>query len=296
MSRGTDNDTECTACRALLLVLVACVAVTGCEADRQFIPETIIVSVLPDQSSDNIPSRFAPLIDYLQATTGRSMQLVMADDYSALLQSFVNQDVHLAFFGGLTYVRAEEAAGAEPLVLRDVDVAFRSCYVTGADDQRLFLEDFEDSAFSFGPELSTSGHLMPRYFMQRAGIVPEAFFRSVQHSEGHDQTALQVADSVVDIGVMNCSIYDELVEAGTISDREVRLLTKTPAYVNYVWAIQPAIDEQLKRELVDAFLALDIADAEHEAILRPLRAGVFLPAGRADFEDVRRAVLETSDK
>ena len=180
--------------------------------------------------------------------------------------------------------------------MRDVDVAFRSCYVTRADDPRLFLEAFEDSAFSFGPELSTSGHLMPRHFMQRAGIVPENFFAVVQHSAGHEDTAMRVADAVVDLGVMNCSIYEEMVESGALSDRNIRLLAKTPAYVNYVWAIQPDISEELKRDLVDAFLALDITVAEHETILRPLRAHVFLPVGRADFIDVRRAVLATSNE
>ena len=279
-----------------VLLPLALVALAACEQAAQQPPDTLVVSVLPDTSGDAPSSRFAPLVEYLQAATGQPMRLVMADDYSALLQSFVDQDVHLAFFGGLTYVRAEEAANAEPLVMRDVDVAFRSCYVTSAGDRRLFLEEFEGSTFTFGPELSTSGHVMPRYFMQRSGIAPEDFFGAVRHSGSHEQTATLVATSAVEIGVMNCALYDEMIESGSLAEQDVRLLAKTPAYVNYVWTIQPAIDAGLKDALVDAFLALDITIAEHEAILRPLRAHVFLPAGRSDFDDVRRAVLETSEE
>ena len=280
---------------ARALLLSALLALASCQGDRQVSPDTLIVSVLPDQSSAELVSRFTPLKDYLEETTGQPMTLVLADNYAGLLQSFVEQEVHLAFFGGLTFVRAEEAVNAEPLVMRDADLAFRSCYVVRADEPRSALADFKGSAFSFGSELSTSGHLMPRHFMRDTHIVPEDFFGSVEHSLTHDETALKVANEAVEIGVMNCSIFEQMLDDGVLSEERIRILAKTPAYVDYVWAIQPDISDELKKALMDAFLALDIANAEHEAILRPLRAHVFLPAGRADFEDVRRAVRALSD-
>lgn len=279
--------------RALLVSTL--LALASCQGDRQYLPETLVVSVLPDQSSEELVSRFTPLKDYLEQATGQPMTLVLADNYPGLLQSFIDQEVDMAFFGGLTFVRAEQAVNAEPLVMRDVDVAFRSCYVTLADDPRSAVEDFKGSAFSFGSELSTSGHLMPRYFMQQSGVVPEDFFASVEHSRTHDETALKVVNEAIEIGVVNCSILEQMLDAGTLSEAQIRILAKTPAYVDYVWAIQSNISDDLKKALMDAFLALDITDAEHEAILRPLRAHVFLPAGRADFEDVRRAVRALSD-
>ena len=274
------------------LLLLALLALASCQRDVQFTPETLVVSVLPDQSGNELSSRFAPLMDYLESTTGQPITLVLADDYATLLQSFIEGRVHLAFLGSATFVRAEKAVNAEPLVMRDVDVAFRSCYIARADDPRRVVNEFDGSSFSFGSSLSTSGHLMPRYFMIQSGIMPEEFFANVEYSSNHFETARKVIEATVELGVMNCYILEEMWSSETLSENQIRILDKTPSYVNYVWAIRADISEELKNGLVDAFMALDITDAEHEAILRPLRAHVFLPAGRADFEDVRRAVME----
>ncbi|MDJ0916512.1 MAG: phosphate/phosphite/phosphonate ABC transporter substrate-binding protein [Woeseiaceae bacterium] len=278
-----------------LLTLLALFSLASCQNDRQLAPETLVVSVLPDRSTDEPSSRFDPLMDYLEATTGQSMQLVLAEDYASLLQSFINGDVHLAFLGSVTFVSAEEAVNAEPLVMRDIDVSFRSCYVARSDDSRRVIDDFKGSAFSFGSELSTSGHLMPRYFMQRSGVAPEDFFSSVDHARTHFETAQKVIDSSVAIGVMNCFILEEALGSDRIPADGIRVVAKTPGYANYVWTIQENISDDLKKALVDAYLALDNSNAEHAAILRSLRASVFLPAGRADFEDIRRAVLALGD-
>lgn len=282
--------------KCLLPVLLASLALASCDSDVRDAPENLVVSVLPDQSSGVLLSRFTPLVEYLEATTGQPMTLVLSDNYADLLQAFIGGDVQLAFFGGLTFVRAEQAVNAEPLVMRDVDVAFRSCYVAHPDDPRQALAEFENSTFSFGSKLSTSGHLMPRYFMQQSGVVPETFFKSIVYSGTHDRTAFNVADSVVEFGVMNCSILEQMMKTGAVSLDRIRIIEKTPAYVDYVWAVQEDLDEELKRQLVDAFLALDSTDPAHAMILSLVSASVFLPAGRADFEDVRRAAGAVIEK
>ena len=279
-----------------LLVLLALLALASCERDAREAPETLVVSVLPDQSNAELLSRFTPLVEYLEAATGQDMTLVLSDNYADLLQAFIDDDVQMAFFGGLTFVRAEQAVNAEPLVMRDVDVAFRSCYVAHPEDPRQTLPEFRNRRFSFGSELSTSGHLMPRFFMQESGIVPEIFFESVEYSGAHDRTASSVADSVVDFGVLNCSILEQMLDTGTLSADRIRIVDKTPAYVDYVWAVQEDLNEELKQQLVDAFLALDITDPRHAKILSLVSAQVFLPAGPADFEEVRHAVRSVADE
>lgn len=275
--------------------MLALLALGSCESDVRDAPESLVVSVLPDQSSAELLARFAPLVEYLQATTGQAMTLVLKDNYAELLQAFIDGEVHMAFFGGVTFVHAERAVNAEPLVMRDVDVAFRSCYVARPDDPRQTLAEFEGSTFSFGSKLSTSGHLMPRFFMRESGIEPEEFFKRVEFSGTHDKTATNVAESAVDFGVMNCSILEQMLEADSISLDRIRIVARTPAYVDYVWAVQKDLDEELKQKLLDAFLALDITKAHHAEMLNLVRANVFLPAGRADFEDVRQAVRTISE-
>ena len=173
--------------------------------------------------------------------------------------------------------------------MRDTDIQFTSCYIVRGEDPRTSIADFAGEAFSFGPELSTSGHLMPRHFMRVDGIIPEDVFASVTHADGHDQTAEWVRDGNVALGVVNCVILEALMLEERLAPGEIRVLVTTPTYGNYVWAVQPDMPEKVRIELRDAFLALDARVPEERALLRALGANGYLPAGSSDFDDVRMA-------
>ncbi|MDJ0793499.1 MAG: phosphate/phosphite/phosphonate ABC transporter substrate-binding protein [Woeseiaceae bacterium] len=273
---------------AVFLVASAC---TG-DAPPDDIADTIRVGVLPDQVPDNLRTRHEPLIAYLGETTGFSFELVIPSDYADLLQQFAVGDVDLAWFGGLTFVRAELHAGAIPLALRDVDIQFTSCYLAGASGQRTSIAAFEGARFSFGPDLSTSGHLMPRYFMSQAGLVPEDFFQSIRHAPGHDQTAAWVADGTVDLGVANCVIVQSLFANGQLDEDEVRIIETTPPYSDYVWAARESMSAPRRAAILDALLALDPTVPLHREVLRLQGANAYLPAGSGDLEFVRAAALQ----
>ncbi len=273
------------------LLLATCVVVCGCTADspNDVIPDTIRVAVLPDQAPANLRVRHEPLLAYLGDTTGIEFELVIPADYSDLLRRFETGEVDLAWFGGLTFVNAERQVNAVPLVLRDVDVQFTSCYLASASIAYSSIAAFEGDSFSFGPELSTSGHLMPRYFLLQQGVVPEEFFSSVRHASGHDHTALWVADGTVALGVANCVIVQSLFANGQLSNDEVRIIETTPPYSDYVWAAQQSMTESTRGVILDAFLALDATAPEHLDILRLQGANTYLPAGSDDFALVRAA-------
>ncbi len=252
-------------------------------------PDRIRVGVLPDQVPANLRVRHEPLLAYLEESTNIEFELVIPSDYADLLRLFADGDVDLAWFGGLTFVRAERYARAVPLVLRDVDVQFTSCYLARTSSGRSSIAAFEGATFGFGPELSTSGHLMPRYFMQQEGLVPEEFFLSIRHSPGHDHTASWVAEGTVDLGVANCVIVQSLFANGQLNDDEVGIVETTPPYSDYVWAAQESMSVSERGAVLDAFLALDATIPEHADILRLQGANTYLPAGSEDFTLIRVA-------
>lgn len=286
-----------------VLVFLACLSLLGCSGERAD-PLTaagqIVVAVLPDQSKDALLTRHTPLLDYLENTTSLDMELLVPRDYEDLVDQFDAGHVDLAWFGGLTFTQAEEKSRAVPLAFRDIDSRFTSCYLTRSADTRLTVREFEGQRFSFGPQLSTSGHLMPRYFLEGEGLLPEQFFASIRHSAGHDQTAGWVNDGTVDLGVANCVIVQSLFENGSLSNDDVRIIETTPPYSDYVWAVKPSMDQRTRTILLDAFMALDATDPHHRTILRSQGANAYLPAAPRDFDLIRRAAkrsgLVTDDR
>ena len=272
-------------------LLLAC---TDAGRENPPTPQVIRLGVLPDQSIESLVAKYSPLIGYLAQKTGLEFELVVSDGYAGLLEDFHADRVDIANFGGLTFIQAERRDNAVPLVMRDTDLNFASCYLVSAADDRSSVAEFYGESFAFGPRLSTSGHLMPRYFLNAAGIDPDTFFASIRHSSGHDETAILVRDGDVGIGVANCLIVASMNADGRLQPGEVRILETTPAYADYVWAVHEHMDASKKMLLRDAFLALDAVDPEHQAILKKLGANAYLPASHTDFEDVRRAASDAN--
>ena len=252
-------------------------------------PAVLRVGILPDSSMDNLHQRYDPLLNYLSAETGLEYILVLPENYAALIRLFRDQEVDLAYFGGFTFVRAQAFYGARPLVMREIDTRFTSLFLVKGENSALELADFKDKTFSFGSELSTSGHLMPRYFMQvEKQIVPEQFFSEIHYSGAHDKTAYLVRDGKVDLGVANAEIILAMLKDGRLKQDEIRTLWQTPPYPDYVWAVHDNLDEGVITPLRNAFLKLDKNNKDHNKVLSRLGARFFLPAAVSDFTRLKR--------
>ena len=273
---------------SVLLVLLSVIAASAFYIIQpkfhSVTPVTLRVGVLPDVSVGNLQQRYAPLLDYLSGETGLNYQLVVPEDYADLLRLFRDHEVDLAYFGGFTFVKAQTFYAARPLVMREIDTRFTSLFLVRGNDSALELADFKGRTLSFGSKLSTSGHLMPRHFMAvEKQIVPEQFFSEVHYSGAHDKTAYLVRDGKVDLGVANARIIMAMIKDGRLKQGEIRTLWQTPPYSDYVWAVHDYLDEDVRTQLRNAFLKLDINNKEQIKILSRLGARIFLPAVASDF-------------
>lgn len=260
------------------------------QVGRISVPEIIRIGVLPDESDALLKRRYQPLIDFLSDQTELDYELVIPTTYSELIDQFGNGDVDFAYFGGLTFLVAEERYGAIPIVMRDVDVRFQSHFIARRDAKTggERIVDFKGTVLAFGSNLSTSGHLMPRFFLKKEGIDPERFFSEVTYSGAHDKTAEAVVAGTVDLGAANRLVIDKMFADGRLDPSVVRVVWTTPPYPDYVWAISSQIPQDLRDNILDAFLLLGPADKEHKLILDHLGAAGFLPAVPSDFQELRR--------
>lgn len=279
-----------------LLVLI-CVEVFFCSrtrGDDVAGPATIHVGVLPDVDSEKIQDRYKLLLEYLSEETGLCYELVIPDTYQELLDGFHESKIDLAYFGGYTFVIANISDKAFPLVMRDVDILFTSYFLARSDRPEEKISDFKDKVFCFGSNLSTSGHLMPRFFLLEKKIIPETFFGEVRYSGSHDKTAFLIKDGIVDLGTINSKIADKLFEEGHLKREDVRIVWKTPPYANYVWSVHPSMKESTQIIIRDAFLNLSLNNEVHNLILDNLSANYFIPAGEKDFVDIK-LIVKTID-
>ena len=251
-------------------------------------PPVLHVGILPDQNMDNLYERYDPLLKHLAAETGIKFELVIPSSYSELIQLIGNRKVDMAYLGGLTFLQAHTLYGVQPLVMRDVDMRFISVFFSKDNNASQDLIDFKDKVFSFGSRYSTSGHLMPRHFMKiNKQIIPEEFFSEVRFSGAHDKTAYLIRDGKADVGVANAEIIRAMFQDGRLKEKDLYIFRETPPYPDYVWAVDKDLADDVRNQLRDVFLGLEIDNIDQENILRELGAGEFLPAGINDFVSLK---------
>ena len=254
--------------------------------------DVLRVSAIPDEAPTELLRKFEPLGAYLEQQIGMKVQFVPVADYPAVVEALATDRLDMAWLGGFTFVQARLKTDATtpviPLVQREQDAQFTSKFIT-ADPNVHSLADLKGKTFAFGSVSSTSGSLMPRYFMLQDGIKPESHFSRVGYSGAHDATAAWVQAGKVDAGVLNASVWDKLVANGTIDSNKVRVFATTPTYFDYNWTVRGTLDPALTAKIKAAFLALDPAIAEHKAILDLQAASRFIETAPENYQGIEEA-------
>lgn len=248
------------------------------------------VSAIPDESPTELLRKFAPLGAYLHEATGLDVKFTPVTDYAATVEGLAAGKLDMVWYGGFTFVQARRRTGnAVPLVQREEDSHFHSKFIVPASSRAKTLADLKGASFAFGSVSSTSGHLMPRYFLLANGIDPDRDFAKVAFSGAHDVTAKWVEAGKVDAGALNESIWQKLVDEKKVDTSKVRVLWTTPDFYDYNWTVRGDLDPKIVEKLRTAFLALDPTKPEHKAILDLQRAKRFIPTSAENYKAIEEA-------
>lgn len=271
--------------------LAAALALSACAVAALAQGKVLRVSAIPDEAPTELQRKFKPLGDYLQKETGLEVKFTPVTDYAAVVEGLATDKLDLAWLGGFTFVQARirTHGGVVPIVQRAEDKVFTSKFIVPIDSSAKTLADLKGKTFAFGAPSSTSGSLMPRYFLLQAGIDPERDFKTVAFSGAHDATVAFVAAARAEAGVLNASVWDKLVEAKNPNAAKVRVLATTPTYYDYNWTVRPGLDPAVTKKLTEAFLKLDPADPAHKEIMDLQRASKFIPTQSSNYDGIEAA-------
>src|ERR1043165_4545200 len=258
---------------SLVLAFSATVLLFGsCKPRSQTATQqTLRITMVPTTDPGKVIRESQPLVSYLEKETGAKIQLTVPTNYAAVVEAIANDQVDIAYLGGFTYVQASKRAGVIPLVQRERDQNFHSFFITHSDTGINSLADLKGHTFAFGDVNSTSGHLMPEYYMREANVDPDVITKAI-YTGGHDVTALAVANRKVDAGAVDEAVYQKMLAAGKFDREQVKIFYTTPPFFDYVWAARNNIDQRVKESFALALLKLNSNEATGKGILDLLNA------------------------
>ncbi|MEH7442143.1 putative selenate ABC transporter substrate-binding protein [Bacillus sp. JJ1122] len=280
----------------MLVSLMVIFALSGCSGNdaentqTKKESETIKIGAIPDQNAADLNRSMEDFAKDLGKKTGLNVEYVPSVDYSALVTAFERGEIQLAWFGGLTGVQARSLVPeAEAFAQRPIDEKFKSVFIAQNDLDIDSLEDLKGKSFTFGSESSTSGHLMPRYFMMEAGINPDKDLDGAPNYSGsHDKTYKLVESGAFQTGALNISVWEAAVKEGKVDESKVKVFYTTPEYLDYNWTINK-VDKETKEKIKDAILSMKAEDNE---IMELLQTDKFIETNNENYKAIEKVAKE----
>jgi phosphonate transport system substrate-binding protein len=207
-------------------------------------------TAIPDQDTARLQQRFGKIGDYLTEKLGFKVTYVPVKSYSASVQAFKNNAVQMAWFGGLSGVQARLGVPGSKAIAQGVEDPDFVSYIiahhsTGLKPQDGLNNGIAGKTFTFGSKGSTSGRLMPEYFIrEHFNKAPEQIFSKVGFSGDHSKTIALVQAGSYQVGAVNYKVWGKEMAAGKIDPSKVSIIWKTPGYPDYNWTIRGDVDEK----------------------------------------------------
>lgn len=249
-------------------------------------------TAIPDQNESRLRERFDKVANYLAERLEVEVRYIPVKSYAASVTAFKNNEVQLAWFGGLSGVQARAAVpGARAIAQGYKDQFFVTYFIahesTGLSESGQFPQGIAGRSFTFGSKGSTSGRLMPEFFIrQHLGRTPQEVFSRVGFSGSHSRTIALVQAGAYEVGAVNYKVWETELAEGKIDAQHVRLIWRTPPYPDYNWTLQGDLDETwgagFEARVTAALLEMDDPD-----LLAAFPREKFVPAKNEDYASIK---------
>jgi len=281
----------------MLIVSVFMVACGASASSQETIVEPFVIGAIPDQDPELLQRLYGNLSTYLEIELGVPVVYKPVTDYTAAVTAFKVGDLDMVWFGGLTGVQARlQVDGAQAIVQRDIDEQFHSVFIantaSGVEpvNDLSGLVELQGHTFTFGSESSTSGRLMPQYYLKQAGVELSDFSGEPGFSGSHDKTIKLVEAGSYETGVLNEQVWQSRVDAGEVDLDKVMVIWRTPPYFDYHWVVRPDVKDRYGDDFVErvqaAFLKLDSSVLEQKEILDLFGAQKFITTENANYDQI----------
>ncbi len=248
-------------------------------------------TAIPDADETRLQQRFQKVADYLSAELGVPVRYVPVRSYATAVTVFRNDQVQLAWFGGLTGVRARQLVpGAEAIAQGIEDTEFRSYLIAHKSTAIGYSQSMQDAmrghTLTFGSKSSTSGRLMPEYYLRKYfAEPPRKIFKRVGFSGNHSRSIALVQSGAYDIGAVNFQVWEAELAAGRIDTDAVRVIWQSPAYNDYHWTIRDDVEQRFGEGFKDRVTAalLNMKDPD---LLNAFPRRGFIPAQNSDYDSI----------
>ena len=231
---------------------------------------TLEFGIISTESQDNLKPKWEPFLAAMEEGIGRPVEGFFATDYAGVIEAMGAGKIQMAWYGGKSYIEAAERSDAEAFaqtVASDGSKGYYSHLITNkenpilenidveaGDGDQFVIANADSLTFAFNDPNSTSGFLVPSYYVFASnGVNPEQAFSELIYAGSHEATAQAVANNQVDIATNNSESLVDLEKSDPAALENIQVIWTSPVIPSDPLAYRKDLPDCLKAEIQDFF-------------------------------------------
>jgi len=268
---------------------------TAARADWKADYPELVFATIPDENATGVEKRYEPFIQYLTKQLGVPVKLRIANDYAAVIEGQIAENIDIALYGPSSFARAlMNGAKIDAFAMQvnqDGTKAYYSVMYVKADAPYTKLEDLKGKNLGLVDPNSTSGNNVPRFEMNKLGIKPEEFFSNVVYTGSHENAIIALQQGQVD-AVFNAwndeneSNLRRMERKGMAKYDDFKIIFKSEPIVNSPFAMLTKLPAELQTAIKDAFFSIEKNDPEAFQVMTDGKQQLWVPTNNEAYAGI----------
>ena len=284
--------------KKLLASLTGALLITLNPVAAQELKE-INFGIISTESSQNLKSSWQPLLDDMTRKTGMKVNAFFASDYAGIIEGMRFNKVQVAWFGNKSAMEAVDRASGEvfaQMVNADGTQGYYSHLIVHKDSPLKTLDDMlkngKNLSFGNGDPNSTSGFLVPNYYVFAQNKIDAKTFFKLSRGSNHEANALAVANKQVDVATNNSESLTIIKKKLPEKFGEIRVIWTSPLIPMDPLVIRKDLPEASKAKVLDFFYSYGKTNPqEKENLLKLNNLSGFKPSSNSQLIPIRQLEL-----
>jgi phosphonate transport system substrate-binding protein len=252
-----------------IFILIAVLAVAGCKnkgsVDSNGMPKTLVIGYVQTESLDEIKKVRESVRKYLEKKLGIPVEIVFSTDYAGVIEALKSNKIHMASIPPFAYVIATRTVKLVPIVTlgnNGKPSTYQSVLIVNGHSDLKTIADVKARAKSlslcFVDPASTSGHLVPRGYLNSIGLNPDTAFKQTVFAGSHMTSVLSVKSGKMDVGCTTNMIFGLMTRKGMIKDGDLRVIWTSAPIVSDPIVVRSDVNPEFTKKIQQAYLDMNI--------------------------------------
>jgi len=261
--------------------------------------QSINFGIISTEATQNLKADWQPLIDDMAKQTGLKVTAFFAPDYAGIIEGMRFNKVQVAWLGNKSAMEAVDRANGEvfaQMVNADGTQGYYSHLIVHKDSPIQSLDDVlkngKSLSFGNGDPNSTSGFLVPGFYVFAKNKIDAKQHFKIVRSANHETNALAVANKQVDVATNNSENLGKIQERQPEKFKDIRIVWTSPLIPLDPLVMHKELPAATKEKIKNFFYNYAKTDArEKEIVMKISKLSGFKPSTNAQLIPIRELDL-----